>query len=79
MQTVDELYKVASISLSPNVPGQIFVSGKMHLIIYILASRLLLALPRAIDIVRLFTLQDCGKCVCKKQLFKRESLLVLLI
>lgn len=26
MQTVDEIYKVASISLSPNVPGQIFVS-----------------------------------------------------
>ena len=25
-QTVDEIYKVASISLSPNVPGQIFVS-----------------------------------------------------
>lgn len=27
VQTVDEIYKVASISLSPNVPGQIFVSG----------------------------------------------------
>ena len=26
MQTVDEIYKVASISLSPNVPAQIFVS-----------------------------------------------------
>nr|GEZ71155.1 glutamate--glyoxylate aminotransferase 2 [Tanacetum cinerariifolium] len=24
-QTVDEIYKVASISLSPNVPGQIFM------------------------------------------------------
>lgn len=26
LQTVDEIYKVASISLSPNVPAQIFVS-----------------------------------------------------
>lgn len=26
VQTVDEIYKVASISLSPTVPGQIFVS-----------------------------------------------------
>lgn len=26
MQTVDEIYKVASVSLSPNVPAQIFVS-----------------------------------------------------
>lgn len=25
-QTVDEIYKVASVSLSPTVPGQIFVS-----------------------------------------------------
>lgn len=26
LQTVEEIYKVASISLSPNVPAQIFVS-----------------------------------------------------
>ena len=29
LQTVDEIYKVASISLSPNVPGQIFVSWSL--------------------------------------------------
>lgn len=34
LQTVDEIYKVASISLSPNVPAQIFVSE--HKIFHVL-------------------------------------------
>ncbi|RDJ58234.1 hypothetical protein AB723_19635, partial [Acinetobacter baumannii] len=29
-KTVDEIYKVASISLSPNVPGQIFLGLMMN-------------------------------------------------
>ncbi|CAN1795096.1 Glutamate--glyoxylate aminotransferase 2 [Linum perenne] len=33
-QTVDEIYKVASISLSPNVPAQIFVSTQVTTSIY---------------------------------------------
>lgn len=33
MQSVEEIYKVASISLSPNVPGQIFVSQVLDVLV----------------------------------------------
>lgn len=39
LQTVDEIYKVASISLSPNVPAQIFVSQLNVLYVCFLAFR----------------------------------------
>lgn len=29
LQTVDEIYKVSSVALSPNVPAQIFVSEQI--------------------------------------------------
>ena len=35
LQTVDEIYKIASISLSPNVPAQIFVSYIFSLLTFI--------------------------------------------
>lgn len=38
LQTVDEIYKVASISLSPNVPAQIFVSCSWMFIEYCFLS-----------------------------------------
>lgn len=35
LQTVDEIYKVASVALSPNVPAQIFVSEQIsHVVLF---------------------------------------------
>lgn len=34
-QSVEEIYKVASISLSPGVPGQIFVSRSFYFVLSI--------------------------------------------
>jgi hypothetical protein len=37
LQAVDEIYKVASVSLSPNVPAQIFVSRLAHSVVVFLS------------------------------------------
>lgn len=35
LQSVDEIYKVASVALSPNVPAQIFVSEQIsHVVLF---------------------------------------------